>query len=334
VTGIEVIIDDQRCYGCGYCVEFCPKRCLNQDSERVGRRGYALPIFDKAERCNACGICASMCPHWAITVNAFSESHAESKIKRRVAGPPRLAQDPPFAGCPGCQHPTVGRIVAETVDKLGINQKTTVLDAIPCSTSSAFGMDFGRKLSHDETAPHVASEIKRASPDGTVIAIQGYWGLSDFSFDVGALIGALIRGENFTVILCNMPFYGPKDGRPGPVNEPAGGRLEPVTRINTPEGQKPIVGGVPLHLAELAATFEGVAYSARGAITSMKDYQSTKRYVKTALQKQMDNSGFSFVEVLGTCCDSIYSAPVDSLRWIKEKMVLEFPLGEFKGHGR
>jgi 2-oxoglutarate ferredoxin oxidoreductase subunit beta len=158
--------------------------------------------------------------------------------------------------------------------------------------------------------------------------------LSDFSFNVSALIGALIRVEKFTVILCNMPFYGPKDGRPAPANEPKDGRLEPVTRINTSEGQKLIVGGHPLHVAELVATFEGVVYSARGTITSMKDYQLTKRYVRTALQKQLDNAGFSFVEVLCTCCDSTYAAPADSLKWIKDKMSVEFPLGEFKGNGR
>jgi 2-oxoglutarate ferredoxin oxidoreductase subunit beta len=332
--GTEVIIDEQRCYGCGYCVEFCPKDCLTQTGERIGRRGYALPVFDKAEKCNVCGICVSMCPNWAITVNTYLESHGGFKVIRKVAGAPKLAQEPPFLGCPGCQHPTIGRIVAETVDELGINHKTAVLDAIPCSISSAFGMDLGSKLAYDESAPDIASEIKRASPDRLVIGVQGYWGLSDFSFNVGALIGALIRSEKLTLILCNMPFYGPKDGRPAPVNEPIEGRLEPVTRINTSEGQKPVKGGEPLHMAELVATFDGVAYSARGSMTSMKEYQLTKGYVRKALQKQMNNLGFSFVEILCTCCDSIYSAPVDSLRWIKEKMVATFPLGELKNQSR
>ena len=45
-------------------------------------------------------------------------------------------------------------------------------------------MDFGRKLAYDESAPDLATMIKRASPDAVVIAVQGYWGLSDFSFDI------------------------------------------------------------------------------------------------------------------------------------------------------
>jgi 2-oxoglutarate ferredoxin oxidoreductase subunit beta len=191
-------------------------------------------------------------------------------------------------------------------------------------------LDFGRKLTLDERAPDLATDIKRASPDAVVLAIQGYWGLSDFSFDTGSFIGALIRGDKFTMILSNMPYYAPKYGRPSPVTKPAEGRLEPATTINTSEGQKLITGGHPLHIAELTATFPGVAYSARGAITSVKDYQRTKGYIKNAIQKQIAGSGFSYVEVITVCGDLTYSDPVDCLQWVSEKMVTEFPLGEFK----
>jgi 2-oxoglutarate ferredoxin oxidoreductase subunit beta len=221
-------------------------------------------------------------------------------------------------------------MVAEVLDELGVGDKAVVLEAIPCAISTAFGMDFGRKLTLDERSPDLATDIKRASPDAVVLAVQGYWGLSDFNFDIGSFIGALIRGEKFTMILSNMPYYAPKYGRPAPVAEPAEGRLEPTTRINTPDGQKLITGGHPLHIAELAATFPGVAYSARGALTSVKDYQRTKGYIKNAIQKQMAGGGFSYVEVVTVCGDLTYSDPVDCLQWVSEKMVVEFPLGEFK----
>jgi 2-oxoglutarate/2-oxoacid ferredoxin oxidoreductase subunit beta len=127
-----------------------------------------------------------------------------------------------------------------------------------------------------------------------------------------------------------MSFYGPKEGRPVPLGEPIEGRLEPATRITTEKGQKLIVGGYPLHVAELAATFKGVAYSSRGAITSIKDYNVTKGYVKTALQSQMNNAGLSLVEILCTCTDPAYSSPVESLKWVRDSMTVEFPLGTFK----
>jgi 2-oxoglutarate ferredoxin oxidoreductase subunit beta len=244
-----------------------------------------------------------------------------------------LAVEPPFAGCVGCQHPTVGRIIAEVLDELGIGHRAVLIDGIPCSISSAFGPDVGYKLNLDESAPDVATDLKRNSPDDIVVCVQGQWGLADFSFDVNAFTGALIRGEKFTTILCNMAFWGPKEGRPVPVTEAIEGRLEPATRFDTPEGQKLVKGGYPLHIAELAAMQKGVAYSARGAITSMKDYQLIKSYIRIALQKQMNNAGFSYVEVLCACTDTVYSAPVDCLKWVQEKMTTEFPLGEFKNTG-
>ena len=323
----EVIIDEYRCNGCGYCIQFCPVQCLERGMDRISPLGYPLPVVAEPDKCTACEICANMCPRWAIEVNKYPEDREKLGINKRTAS---LTLDPPLSGCPGCQHPTVGRIVTEVMDEMGIRDKVLALESIPCSISSVFGMNSGSALAYNESATDVATEIKRGKPDVPVIVVLGYWGLSDFSFDVSAFIGAMIRGEKITVILCNMPFYGPKDGRPGPANEPIEGRLEPATRINTPEGQKLLVGGYPLHVAELVATFEGVAYAARGAITSIKDYQQTKRYVKTALQNQMNHSGLSFVEVLCACCDSTFSAPVDSLDWIKEKMLGEFPLGGYK----
>jgi len=268
-----------------------------------------------------------------MEVNLCFEDRGKAVTREKVAAPPRLATEPPFAGCPGCQHPTVGRIIAEVLDELGIGDKAVIIDGIPCTTSSAFGPDVGYKLTADESAPDLATDIKRTSPDDIVVCVQGQWGLADFSFDVNAFTGALVRGEKFTTILCNMAFWGPKEGRPVPVAEAVEGRLEPATRFDTPEGQKLVKGGHPLHIAELAAMHKGAAYSARGAITSMKDYQLTKSYIRNALQKQVDNAGFSYVEVLCVCDDAMYSAPVDCLKWIKETMTTEFPLGEFKNIG-
>jgi 2-oxoglutarate/2-oxoacid ferredoxin oxidoreductase subunit beta len=323
----EVTIDDRRCFGCGYCVEFCPRGCLERNLDRVSLQGHAVPVFAKPEKCTACKTCARICPRWAIEVTGCPSGEEQGIAREKVAS---LQIDAPLSGCPGCQHPTVGRIVAEAAADLGLTEKIIALDAIPCAISSAFGMNYGRSLAYEEKGPDAATVVKRSSPDSAVVVVQGYWGLSDFSLDLNSLAGALIRGEKITVIMCNMPFYGPKDGRPVPVTEAVEGRLEPATRITAEAGQKLMVGGYPLHVAELAATFRGVAYSARGAITSLKEYESTKSYVKTAFRKQMDNEGLTLVEVLCVCSDPAYSAPVESLRWVRDRMILEFPLGEYK----
>jgi 2-oxoglutarate ferredoxin oxidoreductase subunit beta len=329
VTNNEVVIDEQRCFGCGYCVQFCPRECLEMSKDKISRRGHYQPVFTKPEKCDGCGFCVWMCPHWAIVVTSYIEGKNKAFNRRPVAGPPRLALEPPLAGCPGCQHPTVGRIIAEVLDEMGVGDKTNVLEAIPCAISSVFGMDFGCKLTLDKRSSDVATHIRRSDPDSLVIAVQGYWGLADFSFDVGSLIGALIRGEKITMIMCNMPFHNPKYGRPAPASEPAQGILEPATMINTPSGKRLLMGGYPLHIAELSATFNGVGYSARGALSSVKEYQRTKGHIRKAIQNQMEGNGLSLVEIITVCGDLTYTDPVDSLEWVREKMTVAFPLGEF-----
>ena len=72
IDGIEVergriyIIDD-RCKGCAYCVEFCPKKVLVM-SDKFNVKGYHPPEVAYPERCVACGLCQLMCPDFAIIV--------------------------------------------------------------------------------------------------------------------------------------------------------------------------------------------------------------------------------------------------------------------------
>ena len=94
------------------------------------------------------------------------------------------------------------------------------------------------------------------------------------------------------------------------------------------------MGENALHLAERVATFAGVTYSARGAITSPDDYEQTKSYIRTAFRTQMANAGASFVEVLCACFAQAYESPGDTLKWIHEKVVAELPLLEFKNAGQ
>ena len=114
-----------------------------------------------------------------------------------------------------------------------------------------------------------------------------------------------------------------------------GGQLAPTTLLGqktstTPTGRDSAVDGFPIHAAELAATFKSTSFSARGSLHSPAQYERTKKYIKTAFKKQTDNIGYSFVEVLSACPPNWHLSPVDCIKRIKEEVVSEFPLGEFK----
>jgi len=61
----QVYIDKDRCKGCGYCVEFCPREVLKMGSE-LGPKGYYLAVVNDEDKCLACGFCEAICPEFAI----------------------------------------------------------------------------------------------------------------------------------------------------------------------------------------------------------------------------------------------------------------------------
>lgn len=60
----KVFILEERCKGCGNCVQFCPVGVLGI-SEKVNRKGYHVPEILNDE-CSGCGMCEMMCPDFAI----------------------------------------------------------------------------------------------------------------------------------------------------------------------------------------------------------------------------------------------------------------------------
>jgi 2-oxoglutarate ferredoxin oxidoreductase subunit delta len=60
------IIKDQ-CKGCGFCIQFCPKKVL-EESEEINARGVHPPKIVDENKCVVCGFCTAVCPDFAIFV--------------------------------------------------------------------------------------------------------------------------------------------------------------------------------------------------------------------------------------------------------------------------
>ena len=67
----QVSFVEQRCKGCGYCVEFCPKKILVL-SEEINDLGYHYATIQDEDKCNGCAICAMMCPDVIIEIKEAS----------------------------------------------------------------------------------------------------------------------------------------------------------------------------------------------------------------------------------------------------------------------
>ena len=65
ITKGNVFIIDDRCKGCGYCIEFCPRSIL-AFSTRFNRKGYHPPEALQRDECANCHYCEIICPEFAI----------------------------------------------------------------------------------------------------------------------------------------------------------------------------------------------------------------------------------------------------------------------------
>jgi 2-oxoglutarate ferredoxin oxidoreductase subunit delta len=60
---VRIIVD--RCKGCGFCIEYCPKDVLVL-SDEFNRKGYHPPKVVKSGECVNCELCEMICPDFAI----------------------------------------------------------------------------------------------------------------------------------------------------------------------------------------------------------------------------------------------------------------------------
>lgn len=63
-----VDIDQDRCKGCGLCVEVCPKKLLVLSNGNVNAHGYAYVSAIENDTCTGCASCGIICPDACITV--------------------------------------------------------------------------------------------------------------------------------------------------------------------------------------------------------------------------------------------------------------------------
>ncbi|MDY6834556.1 MAG: thiamine pyrophosphate-dependent enzyme [Chloroflexota bacterium] len=245
-------------------------------------------------------------------------------VKERVVGAPKLRMPLPFEFfCPGCHYGIITRLICEVIEELGIEDRAIGLAGVGCSFGPIpmyITVDF-TSCPHGR-APAMATAMKRIHPDAIVFTVQGDGDLG--AIGLGCYMNALLRGEKLTTVFLNNACYGT-----------TGGQMAPTTiwgqkTTTTPEGRSPKTEGFPLHAAELTANMPGVAYSARCTVHTPANFRQAKKSLLTAFGKQIDGVGYSFVEFLSACPANWALRPVDCLNYITEKMVVEYPLGEFK----
>lgn len=224
--------------------------------------------------------------------------------------------------CPGCTHGVIHRIVAESLDELGLRERAVGIAPVGCSVLiyNYFNCDF-MEAAHGR-APALATGFKRTRPDMIVFTYQGDGDLA--SIGLSEIVHAANRGEKFTTIFVNNAIYGMTGGQMAPTTMP----LQKTT--TSPAGRDVDKTGFPIRMAELLATLETPSFIARGGVHSPMHIVQTKKLIKKAFRLQNENKCFSMVEVLSTCPTNWGIDNNSSLQWVTDNMQPYYPLGVYK----
>ena len=224
--------------------------------------------------------------------------------------------------CPGCTHGIIHRLVAQAIDDLGVEGKTIGVAPVGCAVMAYnyFACDMV-EAAHGR-APAVATGLKRALPENVIFTYQGDGDLA--SIGMAETVHAATRNENITVIFVNNAIYGMTGGQMAPTSLPG-----QVTQTS-PYGRDVATAGYPVKVSEMLSTLDGPEFIARVAVNNVKNVKEAQKAIKKAFENQINNKGFSLVEVVSSCPTNWGMTPVDALKWVDEKMIPYYPLGVYK----
>ena len=224
--------------------------------------------------------------------------------------------------CPGCMHSTVCKIVCEALDELGQTDNACYIQGVGCCGLAVTYLDMDTVSAPHGRACAIASAFKRCSPETLTFTYQGDGDLA--AIGLAETMSAANRGENFTVIFVNNGIYGMTGGQMAPTT------LVGAKTTTSPYGRKEEEHGSPLHMCEILDQLEAPAYIARVTCTDVPNVKKARAAVKKAFEYQMAGKGFSFVEIVTNCSTNWGMSPEESLDHVKNVILKEFPLGEFR----
>ena len=235
---------------------------------------------------------------------------------------PKSLKKAVFHYCPGCGHSIIHRLICEVIDELNLQDKTIGIPPPGCSVFAYYYFDVDIVESAHGRGTAVATGIKRAYPEAIVFTYQGDGDLA--AIGTAETIHTANRGERVTAIFINNAVYGM-----------TGGQMAPTTLLDqktttTPYGRERTIEGYPIKISEMVAMTEGAIYVERTAVNSPANIRKTKKAIKKAFQIQVDDLGFSLVEILSPCPTNWRMTSIESWKWVDTVMSKVFPLGVIK----
>ncbi len=75
---MPITIIKDFCKGCGFCIEYCPKKVYDLSGE-MNKKGYRLSYPARIDECTECGLCDLYCPDFAILLEKTKKNRPNEK---------------------------------------------------------------------------------------------------------------------------------------------------------------------------------------------------------------------------------------------------------------
>ncbi len=232
----------------------------------------------------------------------------------------KMLTDAVFHYCPGCNHGIAHRLVAESIEGLGLTDNVIGVAPVGCAVFAYNYFNCDMYEAAHGRAPAVATGIKRVHPDTCVFTYQGDGDLA--SIGTAEIVHAAMRGEKITTIFINNAIYGMTGGQMAPTTLPG------MKTTTSPYGRDTLQCGHPVRMCELLNTLVEPRFIARGSLSSPKEINRSKKLLRQAFELQ--HEGFTFVELLSTCPTGWGLTPEQSQQWLERNMVPFFPINVFR----
>ncbi len=184
--------------------------------------------------------------------------------------------------CPGCGDFGVLASLYQALAQLQLDPtKTVVVSGIGCSSRLPFFVEtYGFQTAHGRVLP-VATGIKIANPELTVIAVGGDG--DGFSIGGGHLVHAVRRNPDLTYVVMDNEVYGLTKGQTSPTS-PLGFKTK-----STPFGS----ADAPINPMAWALA-SGVSFAARG-------FSGDPKQLAELIVEGIQHPGFAFIQTMSPC---------------------------------
>ena len=225
--------------------------------------------------------------------------------------------------CAGCGHSLFTRLLHEVLEEVGYDNNFICVDGVGCSSNYFTATTLGSAIeSHHGKAPTIARGVKLARPETFVFTYQGDG--DAYVIGLSETLNAAHFADPITTFVLNNNNYGMTGGQMSWTSLPG------QKTTTSPFGRDSETMGLPLDPLKMAAQEECVAFAARAALSSPKNINTAKKYIKKAVELQINEGKYAIVELLSPCPTDWNMAPVDAIKWIEEEDTKYYPLGVFK----